>query len=125
VVQKTGTRKEASVQVDETEGIVNLDRTRCLDEVMARVIAATDPKTLPEHAFTFPMDIRGVPDFYSHLIALLRVTEEHAGVKVAVYVSAGDDHYGHAENYCRVAMAIPRPVPLADQRKLETMSQWD
>lgn len=125
VVQKTGSRKEAAIQIDEKEGIVNLDRTRCLDEVMARIMAATDPEIVPEHAFTFPMDVKGVPDFYSHLQALLRVTEEHRGVKVAVYVSSGDDHFGHAENYCRVAMAVPRPAPLDDQRRLEVASQWD
>jgi hypothetical protein len=127
VIQKTGSRREDAIQPNADEGTVNLDRTRCLDEMMARVMAATvpDADVVADHVFTLPAHARSVEEYYDHLKALLRVLEEHAGNRVAVYVNEGADHFAHAENYCRVAMALPAPTPLPAQAGLEKESGWD
>lgn len=126
VAQKTGLKQEVAIQKNEAEGFVNLDRTRTLDEMLARLLAAAaeapgQPIVEPSRSGTFslPCHARDVADYYSHLKALIRILEDHQGGKVAVYQSSGPDHFAHSENYCSVAWSLPRPLPLPDQSKLK------
>jgi hypothetical protein len=91
-----GTKHQDAAVFDPKEGVVNLDRTRTLDQMYGRMYDGT--ATLPAHA-------RDVRDYYAHLKAAIRVLEDGpAGQgQVVRYVEAGPDHLAHAENYCLVA----------------------
>lgn len=98
---KLGSKQIEPIGWDVEEGVVNLDRTRTLDQTFALVTSGLN--TLPAHA-------RDVKDYYAHLKAPVRVIEDGpGGVKVARYVESGPDHLAHAENYCRIAYSAPRP----------------
>ncbi len=98
-VQKQGSKDVSPIQWDEERGIVNLDRTRTLDDTMGRFAA---------HSHTLPDDIRSVPDYCAHLTNVTRVLEKGPGGEtVARYVETGPDHYVHGENYCTVAEGAP------------------
>jgi len=101
VNQRTGTKKEDPRDWNWNEGVVNLDRTRTLDEMYAALVAKTH--TLPGHA-------RDVRDYYAHLKAPVRVVEHGAnGTPMAQYVEGSNpDHLAHAENYCTIAMHAPK-----------------
>jgi len=99
VTQRIGTKRAEPVQWDIGEGIVNLDRTRTLDETLAGFYSQTS---------TLPLNARDITDYYTHLTALVRVLEDAPnGQRVARYVNNGPDHLAHAENYCRVAFGAP------------------
>ncbi|MCI0728858.1 MAG: phage terminase large subunit family protein [Chloroflexi bacterium] len=90
-----GTKNVASAQWNKDEGVVNLDRTRSLDETMSRFYDKVN---------TLPANARSIPDYYTHLKAPVRVIETTSnGDRVAKYVESGADHLAHAENYCTVA----------------------
>ncbi len=101
VGQKTGTKNEDPRAWNWDEGVVNLDRTRTLDEMTAAFTAQSS--TLPGHA-------RDVRDYYAQMKAPVRVVERSGnGTPVALYVEGTNpDHFAHAENYCHVAMHAPR-----------------
>ncbi len=101
VSQRTGTKHEDPRAWDYDEGVVNLDRTRTLDEMYAAITAKSS--TLPGHA-------RDVRDYYAQMKAPVRVVERSAnGTMVAMYVEGtSPDHFAHAENYCHVAMHAPK-----------------
>lgn len=93
------TKWSESANWNENEGIVTLDRTRSLDEMYSDFY---DVKSL------LPGDAKDIEDYYDHLKAPVRVLEEkHDRVQVARYVESSADHYAHAENYCKAAMAAP------------------
>jgi hypothetical protein len=93
--QTVGSKLADAAQWNEAEGVVNLDRTRLLDQTYALFLGQKN--TLPAYA-------RDIVDYYSHLKALTRVlTETTGGEKVAQYIQSGADHYAHAENYCTAA----------------------
>ena len=94
--QRTGSKKLKSVEPNVSEGIVNLDRTRTLDEMFAQVYAGTR---------TLPLDIKSVSEYYKQMQASVRVVEKSRSGEsvVARYVKTGSDHYCHAENYENVA----------------------
>lgn len=95
VGQKTGTKKEAPVQKDYAERVLNLDRTRTLDAMYATVY--TGKRLLPGNA-------RSIRDYYAQMKAPVRVLRATSGGDVvARYVEEGADHYAHAENYEEVA----------------------
>ena len=99
VTQKTGSRKAEPEQWDAAQGVVNLDRTRTLDETFARFYV---------HENTLPGYARDISDYYDHLRAPVRVLEDGpGGEKVAIYVEGGPDHLAHAENYCTIASKSP------------------
>lgn len=117
VVQKTGSKKEAAVQRVEDDGIVNLDRTRTLDDMLARVM---------DGRFTLPASARAITDYYKQMKAIVRVLEDHQKGKVAIYHSDGDDHFAHAENYCSVACSLPAMAPLPSMAGLRLeQSVWN
>lgn len=121
VTQKTGSKKEKPIQRIDEEGVVNLDRTRTLDDMMAGIMQASTGRG----GFTLPASARAIPDYYKQMQALVRVLEEHKGGKVAVYHSDGDDHYAHAENYCAVACELPSAVSLPQMDGLRlAQSRW-
>jgi hypothetical protein len=103
VSQRTGTKHEDPRAWDYAEGVVNLDRTRTLDEMYAAITAQSS--TLPGHA-------RDLRDYYAQLKAPVRVVERSGGGQLAAtYVEGSNpDHFAHAENYCHVAMHAPRSV---------------
>jgi len=135
VTQKTGLKQEAAIQPNKEEGFINLDRTRTLDEMLARLLAAAadapgadQALVMPAQSATcsLPCHAKGIEGYYANLKALVRVLEDHASGKVAVYQSTGPDHFAHAENYCAVAWALPRPLPMPDQSKLKLQkSVWN
>ena len=95
VSQKTGTKKLKPIEPNSLERIVNLDRTRTLDEMFAQVYAGTR---------TLPLDIKVVTEYYKQMQTSVRVVEKmRSGESVARYVETGADHYAHAENYESVA----------------------
>lgn len=85
------------------EWAVHADRTRTLDATMAGFLTASKG----EVGKSLPPNVRAISDYYRHLTALERVmTKKADGNQAAVYI--GDpDHYGHAENYCDIAMRSP------------------
>lgn len=93
------TKWDKSANWDEDKGIVNLDRTRSLDEMFTGFY---DIKS------TLLGNARDIKDYYDHMKAPVRILKKnHKGVQVARYVESGPDHFSHAENYCRVAMNAP------------------
>lgn len=86
------------------KGIVNVDRTRILDEMYAGFYDGVS-HTLPAH-------IEAVEDYYKHLCAMVRVREKKSdGTEVVVYIEEGADHFGHAEGYCLTASKRPFSPP--------------
>lgn len=99
VNQVTGTKHASPAVWNEEQGVVNLDRTRTLDQMLAEIYAETH---------TLPANAQGVENYYTQMKAPVRILETRAnGEKVPKYVESGADHYAHAENYCRVAMDAP------------------
>ena len=99
VSQRIGTKREAPIQWDEQNGVVNLDRSRSLDQTLARFYDASA---------TLPGDARSIPSYYEHMTAPVRVLEDGpGGERVARYVCQGADHLFHAENYAMVAGEAP------------------
>lgn len=95
--QRTGSKKLKPIEPNISEGVVNLDRTRTLDEMFAQVYAGTR---------SLPLDIKTVSRYYKQMQTSVRVVEKTRGGKgesVARYVETGADHYAHAENYENVA----------------------
>lgn len=98
-VQKVGSKKEDALAWDYKEQIVNMDRTRTLDETFARFI---------DHSNTLPANATDIRDYYAHLMASVRVLEKDTyGQEVARYIESGPDHFAHAENYCMAASECP------------------
>lgn len=87
------------VRWDKKEGIVSMDRTRCLDMTFARFRVQEN---------TLPANGRDLRDYYDHLLAQTRIVDDptkrgRSGKAVARYVNDRPDHLGHAENYCTAA----------------------
>lgn len=116
VTQKVGLKTEDIKQLDEDECVVNLDRTRTLDEMMAGVLEAANGNgglTLPAHA-------RDVRDYYEQMTNQVRILEDRPdGNQVAVYRELGPDHFSLAEVYCHAAAGIPRAASLPKQDGLQ------
>src|SRR5690606_34463693 len=90
-----GSKKEDYLSWNLVERQVLIDRTRCLDSVLAGFFGMKS--TLPAHA-------RNIRDYYNHLRASVRVLkEDNSGTEIARYVDTGPDHYLHAEAYCLAA----------------------
>lgn len=100
---KIGTKLMEPIDADFANGVVNLDRTRTLDAMFAEFVSGTA---------TLPANAKDMPEYYDHLKAQARVVEDGSnGTKIAHYVQreGKPDHLAHAENYCRVAMHMPKP----------------
>lgn len=93
-------KAELPVKWNHKEGVVNVDRTRLLDEMFAGFY---DGKTneIPEH-------IASVADYYTHLkVPTRQLVKKRDGSEEAIYVGEGADHYAHAEVYSLVASKHP------------------
>ena len=121
--QAQGMKYVTPAVYDEGNGVVNIDRTRALDETLGMFYAgkaeggrrkAEDDSvsSLQPPAFnSLAADARDVPDYYKHVTALVRVlVDGPQGGKVARYIAGGADHFGHAENYCAMAFYAPAPT---------------
>lgn len=101
---KKGSKEVEPAQWKPDDLVVNLDRTRTLDSMFGRFIAASRG----EPGNSLPAGADALPDYYAQLRAPERVLRDTAdGNQVAVYVESGPDHYAHAENYCSVASSAP------------------
>jgi len=92
---------EDSIIFNEVETVVNMDRTRSLDEMYSRFY---------DFKNTLPANARDYKDYYNQLCAPVRILVEVKGGKgkvVARYIEASADHLAHAENYCMAAMLAP------------------
>ena len=98
VAQRVGTKEPDAAQWNRDKGVVNIDRTRMLDQTFARFY--DQENNLPGYA-------RDVPDYYEQMKAPVRVIEETPSGRVARYVETEADHFAHAENYCTVASLDP------------------
>lgn len=99
VAQRTGTKCASAIQWDDAQYVVNLDRTRVIDGLVADF--HTGERTLPQNA-------RDIPEYYGHLTSITRVLEDGPhGEKVARWVESAPDHLAHAESYCRIASEAP------------------
>jgi hypothetical protein len=100
---KTGSKNVESEAWDIDKSVVNLDRTRTMDQMYARFFDGKN--TLPGFA-------RDVQNYYDQMKAPVRVLEDNNGEKIARYIETGADHFAHAENYCAVASKSP-PIKFA------------
>lgn len=108
---------EQPVNWNHREGVVNIDRTRILDEMYAGFY---DGKTNE-----LPANIRGLADYYDHLKTPVRALEKRRdGKEVAVYVGEGADHYAHAEAYCLAASKHP-PLQVTAPPTVVSRQQFD
>jgi len=115
---RAGLKTESIMRLNEKEYVVDLDRTRCFDALMAGVISASEG----EGGLTLPAHIRNVRDYYAHMVNQVRVLEDTPdGGQVAVYRELGPDHYSLAELYCMAAHGLPRPAPLPNQDALQKL----
>lgn len=97
--QAVGSKKEEFADWNNKEWVVNLDRTRVLDQTLARFYDGSN---------TLPANARDVRDYYNQMAAPVRVLEKDSkGQQVARYVETGPDHFAHAEAYCTAAAACP------------------
>lgn len=81
---------------DAQKGIVNLDRTRVLDGMYGRFY---------DQENTLPQDAEQIRDYFNHLRAPVRVTEQdRRGNRISAYREGSNpDHFALAETYCYVA----------------------
>jgi hypothetical protein len=90
-----------AISVNAQQKHINLDRTRTLDTFFDDVFSG---------AALLPANARGIPDYYDHLTAQIRIIEPNRrGIMVARYIQKEGqaDHFAHAENYCRAAQDMP------------------
>lgn len=98
--QKIGSKRVDPYVWDVENGVVNIDRTRTIDDLLSRFY---------DELSTLPANARDIRDYYEHLKSLVRILENGPGGQlIARYVESGADHLAHAENYCHMAMAAPR-----------------
>ena len=115
-VSQTGSKQIDPVQWDVKNGVVNLDRTRTLDQTFSRFYDRLN--TLPGHA-------RDIKDYYAHLKAPVRVIEAtQSGQPVARYIESGPDHLAHAENYCQVAALAPSSAAVTTSRAVSLRNMF-
>ena len=119
---RVGLKLEDGRRINEAEFVVDIDRTRAMDEVMAGLLAAS----MGEGGLTLPAHARDVPEYYDHLVNQVRVLETNAaGQQVARYRELGPDHLSLAELYCHVAAGMPLPVALPAAESLQKKrSEW-
>jgi hypothetical protein len=84
------------INLNEEAGTVTVDRTNLLDTALGRFKNST---------IFIPIDISLA--YQEQVKNLVRVyKEDRDGNKVATYVSTGPDHFGHARNYCEIALPL-------------------
>lgn len=98
---ETGSKRDESTAWKRREGTVTADRTRTLDETVARFVGKDN---------TLPGYIDDIADYADQVTAPVRIVEAKVnGTRVAKYVCSVADHYFHAENYCTIA-SMRRPL---------------
>ena len=97
VQTREGMKKDVAVVEKESDKLViNLDRTRTLDDLWA--VYLTGEIENPE--------VKD-PDFRTHHKSIYRVVEKNSrGNPFAYWRSTGADDYTHADNYCNIAMDL-------------------
>ena len=98
---KEGSKKKEPCVWNRTERTVLADRTRTLDETVARFV---------DQVNTVPAHIDDIDDYVAQVCEQVRVKEPRPdGSEIVRYVNSGPDHYGHAENYCTIA-SLGKPL---------------
>jgi hypothetical protein len=103
VLDKNSVEPVVWIEEGPDAGLVKADRSRTLDETMARFF---------DQSNTLPGNIKSITDYFAHLKALTRVQtqDKRTGNNVVRYVGRKADHYLHAENYATIAsMGAPKP----------------
>jgi len=108
------------IEMKEEEGIVRAARTETLNDLAAEVNAGR---------IGF-LDDDDFPLVRQHLGALKRVDNIIEGEQISKWVNTGDDHYGHALNYARIAYLVakarvaeptaPPVLPMAGGVRMQT-----
>lgn len=84
------------INLNEEAGTITVDRTNWLDTSLSRFRNST---------IFIPIDIS--LDCQEQIKNLVRVyKEDRDGNKIATYVATGPDHFGHARNYCEIALPL-------------------
>lgn len=102
-------KDENPIRKNEDERYILMDRTRTLDDTIARFMSLEN---------TLPANARDIPNYYSQMKAPVRVIEQTPRGDVARYVESSPDHYCHAENYCTAASLLTRPSVALVQGKV-------
>ena len=115
---QAGLKNDEPVQLNQEEGIVNVDRTRTIDTMVGAFL---------DGDWTLPVNARSVPLYFQQMQASVRILKTRpSGEQVATWVSSAPDHYFHAENYCGIATFIPLPTKFPRQGQLHTeSSEWE
>lgn len=87
-------KSKSPVKVKRGEGTILADRTRSLDSTLA---------AFRNQEATLPGNGREIKDYYSQMQSGVRKVSDKG---YAEYISAGPDHYLHAENYCNIATMV-------------------
>lgn len=131
---RQGLKRDEPVREKESEEYaLDLDRTRTLDALWAMYRAGPKDGGVENTVLL----VGDVPDFGKHLKAMRRVTERDTdGNLRARWVSTGADHFGHADNYCNVALdmmgevaegegaVLTTPQPAAGRQRRGRESSW-
>jgi hypothetical protein len=98
-----GTRyDEAAREKGHEDFTIEIDRTRYFDGLRADFLA---------QEVSNPADLQSqVPEYFKHYGRLTRVmVQSRDGSSYASWVKSGDDHFAHADLYCRAAMEMAGP----------------
>jgi hypothetical protein len=96
-------RSEAAREKPADKFTIEIDRTRYFDGLRGDYLAGeiVNPESISSQ----------VPEYYRHYARVNRVVNlDGGGNPYATWVRTGDDHYVHADIYCRAAMEIIGPV---------------
>lgn len=93
---KSITGKTISVNKDNADHTITVDRTSWLDASLGRFHNKT---------IQLPMDTSR--EYKEHIKSLIRVYEKDKdGNPIGKYINQGDDHFGHARNYNEIALPL-------------------
>lgn len=106
---RAGTRDVEYLKTDKAKGIVQIDRTRGLDSVLAGIRDGT---------ITLPANASDISEYYKQMSAVVPVMHVTDQASVKIYAQDGPDHYAHAENYCLAASNL-MPARLSDQSRIK------
>jgi hypothetical protein len=104
---ESGTENQSFAVWNGKESKVDIDRTRALDDMLSKFVAASNNVQGVPHN-TIPTNAKDIRDYYRQMCAPERqLVKNSKGNQVAVYVESEADHYAHAENYCNAAALCP------------------
>lgn len=104
---EVGSGRESFATWNGKESKVDIDRTRSLDDMLAKFIAASNNVQGVPHN-TIPANARDIRDYYRQMCAPERqLIKDARGNQVPVYIESEADHFCLAECYTNVAALCP------------------